>query len=669
MKDMPPLARGRVRYVGEPVVAVAAESPASAEAALALIRVDYEELPAVWDPFDAIKPGAPLIHEERSSYKNAPPVPAEIPNLQSLLTHANGDLEAGFGRATRLFEHTFRTQLTHHGYIEPHACTVRVGQDDRVEIWASNKAPYNLRDQLAEDLGLPKEKIKVHIVSVGGDFGGKISLVDAPVCYFLAKRSGAPVKMVLDYSEELLAVAHRHPTVITLKTGVDDDGRLCAIDAKIVFSGGAYAAFKNNKEVTVQAGRRLGSYYRIPAIRVETTCAYTNHVPGTQTRTPGSPQVVFAMESQMDIIARDLGIDPIELRMRNLLADGEAAPMGEKWQHVLARETFQKAVQLSGRHKRRPKKNRGFGVALYERGVPSGEANAAVTLDGDGRVTILTGVPDVGPGFYTIIQQFASETLGIPPTDVRVRFEDTDSLPYDPGTGGSKSTNTSGHAAYKAARELRDKLAVLAAEKLRCAVEDVRQAGSRFVGPGKRAISFKELARVAVEENGGPLTHLTLYEPKNRPRVTSFAAQAAEVEVEPETGEIHVRKLTTVHDSGTVLNKMTFQGQIDGGVINGLGLGLMEETPLADGKVATLSLGEFKIPCSKDIPKLTTATLESPTGPVPYQGKAIAEMPNVPTAAAIANAVADASGVRIFDLPITAEKLYWALKRRSRPSS
>lgn len=665
MKDMPVLATERVRFVGEPVAAVAAESREIADEAVHLIEVEYEELAAVYDPEEALRPGAPALHQNRSRYKNAPSVPEEMPNLQSYMVWKNGDLKAGFQRAHRIFEHTFRTQLTHHGYLEPHACIVRIDSAGKVEIWASNKAPYELRDRLAEDLGIPKEKIKVHIMSVGGDFGGKASLIDVPICYFLAERAGRPVKLVLEYSEELMAAAHRHPGVITLRTGVERDGTLTAIHAKITFSGGAYAAFKANPHVTVLGGRRLASYYRLPAVHVETYCAYTNQVPCTQTRTPGSPQIVFASESQMDIIARELGMDPVKLRRQNLLEDGDASPLGEKWQHIRVRETFEKAIKASGWESSRPGKNCGRGVALYERGAPTGKASAAITLETDGSVTVLTGCPDVGPGFYTVVQQIVSETLGAPPELVRVCFEDTDSLPYDPGTGGSKSTNTSGHAAYKAAREVREKLVAAAARKFGCPPEEVRQIRGRYAGVKGRGLSFAELAGEAVAENGGPIHHLTLYEPRDNPPVTSFAVQVAEVEVDAETGQVRVKKITTAHDAGVVLNRLTYQGQVDGGVINGLGLALMEETPMVDGRIVTLNLGEFKMPSIKDIPRLTTMLLESPTGPVPYQGKAVAELPNVPTAAAIANAVYDAVGVRLQELPLTAEKIYWSVRERS----
>ncbi len=666
VKDQPVLASDKVRFVGDAVAAVAADSKEIAEQALTLIDVEYEELAGAYDPVEALKPSAPLIHDDRSKYKNAPKIPEGVSahNLQSFTQWKHGDLDAAFQRAARVFEHTFRTPLSHHGYLEPCACTVQVHSDGRVEVWAANKGPWGLRDQMAEDFGVPKEKIKVYIVHVGGDFGAKASLIDVPVAFYLSKATGRPVKLVFDSTEEILAGGHRHPAVLTMRTGVEADGTLAAIKATVYFSGGAYGSPKANPQITVLGGRRLASMYRVPAICCDTYCAYTNQVPCTQTRTPGSPQIVFAFESQLDIIARELGIDPVDLRRRNILRDGDSSPMGEKWQHILVGETLERAVKASGWKKGANRKNRGWGMALYERGAPEGKASTALTLETDGRVDILTGVPDVGPGYYTIIQQIVCEILGLPPERVGVKFEDTDSLPFDPGTGGSKQTNTSAHAVYKAAREVREKLVMLAARELGCKPEQIKQDGNKLSGPNKHATTVEKMISLAVKENGGPVFHLTMFEPKDMPKVTGFAAQIAEVEVEPTTGGVKVLNLTTAHDTGTVLNHMTLTGQIEGGVINGLGFALMEENPMTDGKITTLTLGDSKLPCIKDVPPLKTVLIETPTGPTPFAGKAIAENPNVPTAAAIANAVADATGVRIFDLPLAAEKIYRALQER-----
>ena len=659
MKDMPLLAQDRVRYVGEPIATVAADTDDIAEEALGLIDVRYEELPFVTDPVEAIRPGAPLLHDNPLAYKNAPEREIELPNVQSYGKWSNGDVEAGFQKAARVFENTFRTPLGFHGYIEPHACTVQIKDDGRVEIWASNKAPFTLRSRFARDLGLDENNVKVHILPVGGDFGGKTSVTEAPVCYFLAKKTGKPVRMVLEYTEELTAVSHRHPAVITLRTGVDGDGRLTAMQVRAVFSGGGYAALKANAEVTVQGPRRAASYYRIPAIQVETLCAYTNQVPCTQTRTPGSPQTTFAVESHIDIIARELGMDPVAFRMKNLIDDGEPTPFGQKLKGVVVKETLKRALDTAGWNK--PKgKNIGRGVAVYERPSGAGKSGAAITVEENGNVRVDLGVPDVGPGIHTVVQQIVSEVLDLSRERVAVVVADTDSSPYDSGTGGSKSTNSDGTAAYQAVSELKGKILALAAASLGCKLEDIQESNSRYTAPGKRPMPFTELMGLAVKQNGGPLTHLSVYEPSRAP-ITSFAAQIAEVEVVQGTGQVKVKKLTTVHDSGTVLNHLSYTGQVDGGVVTGFGFALMEDNSLVDGKMMTANLGEFKMATIADVPKLTTVLMESANGPIPYQGKAIAEIPNVPTAAAIANAIQDASGVRLFDLPLTSEKIHQAL--------
>src|SRR6185503_17911266 len=525
----------------------------------------------------------------------------------------------------------------------------------------SNKAPFTLRARLARDLGLDEANIKVHILPVGGDFGGKTSVVEAPVCYFLAQKTGKPVRMVLEYTEELTAISHRHPAVITLRTGVDGGGKLCAMQVRAVFSGGGYAALKANAEVTVQGPRRAASYYRIPAIQVETLCVYTNQVPCTQTRTPGSPQTTFAVESHIDIIARELGMDPVAFRMKNLLNDGEASPFGQKLKGIVVKETLKKALDSAGWEK--PKgENTGRGVAVYERPSGAGKSGAAITIESDGRVNVHLGVPDVGPGIHTVVQQIVSEVLDIAIQRVSIRVADTDSSPFDSGTGGSKSTNSVGTAAYQAVSEIKGKILALAAARLGCRPEDLETVNGRYLPPGKKSMPFAELIRLAVEHNQGAITHLSVYEPARAP-ITSFAAQVAEVEVDRGTGQVKVNKLTTVHDSGTVLNHLSYQGQIDGGVVTGLGFALMEDNSLVDGKMPTVNLGEFKMATIADVPKLTTVLMQNATGPTPYQGKAIAEIPNVPTAAAIANAIQDAVGVRLFDLPLTSEKIYAALKK------
>jgi CO/xanthine dehydrogenase Mo-binding subunit len=327
----------------------------------------------------------------------------------------------------------------------------------------------------------------------------------------------------------------------------------------------------------------------------------------------------------------------------------------------MVKETLKRALDVAGWKK--PKgKHTGRGVAVYERPSGAGKSGAAITIETDGRVNVHLGVPDVGPGIHTVVQQIVSEVLDVPMERVNVRVEDTDSSPFDSGTGGSKSTNSVGTAAYQAVSEIKDKIVATAAVRLGCKAEDLQAINGRFAVPGQKSLQFTELMRIAVEENHGAITHLSVYEP-SRAAITSFAAQVAEVEVDPGTGQVKVKKLTTVHDSGTVLNHLSYQGQIDGGVVTGLGFALMEDNSLIDGKMPTANLGEFKMATITDIPKLTTVLMQDATGPTPYQGKAIAEIPNVPTAAAIANAIQNAVGVRLLDLPLTSEKIYRTLQR------
>jgi CO/xanthine dehydrogenase Mo-binding subunit len=359
--------------------------------------------------------------------------------------------------------------------------------------------------------------------------------------------------------------------------------------------------------------------------------------------------------------ARELGLDPVEFRLNNLLDAGDPTPFGQKLQGIVVKETLHKALEVSGWKK--PKaKNTGRGVAVYERPSGAGKSGAAITIEANGKVSVHLGVPDVGPGIHTVVQQIVSEVLDLARERVSVRVEDTDRSPFDSGTGGSKSTNSVGTAAYQAVNEIKEKIIALAAAALGCKAEDLSARNGRYIAPGHKAMTLSDLMALAVKQNNGALTHLSVYEPARAP-ITSFAAQVAEVEVDPATGQVKVKKLTTVHDSGTVLNHLSYTGQIDGGIVTGLGFALMEDNSLVDGKMATANLVEFKMATAADVPKLTTVLMQDATGPAPYQGKAIAEIPNVPTAPAIANAIQDAVGVRLYDLPLTSEKVYAALRK------
>lgn len=668
MFDMPILARDRVRFIGEKVAAVAAENPETAEEALQLIEVEYEDLPAVFDPVEALRESAPILHEDPAAYAFAPQETRPHRNVQSIHHTLLGDVDAGFREADRIFEHTFTTQLAHQGYLEPHAGMVAIDNAGRVQIWTSNKMPFRLKELIAHATQLPQEKILVNLTPIGGDFGGKGSLMDIPLCYFLARATGRPVKMVMSYTEELMAGNPRHPSVITLRTGVGRDGRIVARTARAIFNGGAYAAFKPVPTVNLHGADQAGGVYRIPNIAIESICVYTNSIPCGHARAPGEPQMIFAVESHTDMIAHDLGLDPVEFRRRNLLTDGDRLANGRPLSHVKAKESLDAALEAIEWSLPRPRPFVGRGVAMSHRAIGIGESNAKLRLEEDGSLTLLTAAPDTGTGAYTMLQQVVAETLRVPPDKITVKVGDTDSFENDSGAGGSRVTHVAGQAAFQAATELRKRITKVAARFLELPEEELELREARVVAKGDRSasLSLAEVSRSA-REAGVALDVSARYSATSFSSVTSFCTQAAEVEVDPETGQVKILRLVNSHDVGTVINPIGHQGQIEGGLIQGMGFAVMEEMRASDGRIETLNLGDYKIPNIKDIPPLTTVILEDAAGPGPYQAKSIGEGSISPVGAAIANAVFDACGVRITDLPLTAEKVFFALKRKGTP--
>lgn len=663
LRDIPVLARDRVLFMGEKVAAVAAETLDAAQEALDLIDVQYEELPSVFDPLDAMQSSAPTLHPEMASYQGLPQPRSTVNNVFAHDVWSKGDIAEGFRSAERIFEHTFTSQLMHQGYIEPHACVVHVDDRGRAQIWANNKGPFMLRDQLSAVWDMPKERINVNPTSIGGDFGGKGSFMDVPLCYHLALHARRPVKMVMDYVQELMAGNPRHPSIITLKTGVSRDGKMLAHQARVVFNSGAYGAFK--PRVSIRGADHSGGPYRIPHVQIDSYMVYTNNVPCGHMRSPGKPQVAFAVESHMDMMARELGMDPYAFRLQNILKDGDTTPIGGKLRHVRAEDTLRKAAEAAGWGRTAKRPNVGLGMAIADQSQGAGQSSASVSIDASGQVNLCMSLWDTGTGAHTIMRQIVAETLSLPPQRVHLVMQDTDAVPFESGPGGTRVTYTSGQAAYGAAKDLRDKLLSVAAELLEAPVEQVQLVRGRFTTAGnpQRSLSIEEVVAQATSPSGGSLRG-NMDVVTRPPDMTSFCAQVAEVEVDPDTGQITVTNMVTAHDVGTILNPLTHQGQIEGALVQGLGYGVMEELRIADGHISTLSLGDYKIPTMPDIPKLTTVLLDAGPGPAPYDGKGIGESSNIPVAAAIANAVGDAVGVRILDLPITAEKVFAALQAK-----
>jgi CO/xanthine dehydrogenase Mo-binding subunit len=656
VKDVPVLASDRVRFFGERVAAVAAADEDIAERALDLIEIEYEELPAVFDPLAALKDDAPILHPGFNTYVGFPQKMEKPSNAYHKTSFEKGDPERGFAEADLVIENTYVTQRVHQGYIEPQAVLVNIDDSGRVHVWACSKVPYNTRESLATAAAIPEEQVLFHHVHIGGDFGGKGNARNTPICYFLAKATGRPVRMVSDYTEEFFAGNPRHAVDIRLKTGVKRDGTLTAHEVQYTVNSGAYAAFK--PAGIIGGYNQAAGPYRVPNCRIESTFVYTNTIPCGFMRAPGEPQAVFALESHIDEIARQLGIDPLAFRLKNLIVDGDETGSGERFEHVRVHETLQAVAEAAGYHQPKPSLV-GRGIAIGDRPAGGGQATAAITLRPDGSVILGTPIFDQGTGTYTTLCQVVAEELRVPLERIQVEIWNTDAIPFDSGVAGSRATRINTIVAYEAVQETKRELLRLAARALGWPEEVLAFSGDEIRRTDREAaIRWIDLLARA----GEPVTGRAHIEERGRAHITSFAAQVAEVSVDPETGQVKLLRFITAHDVGQIVNPIGHQGQIDGAIMQGVGYALMEELQVEDGRVTNLSFGDYKLPTVRDAPPLTTVLVEAASGVGPYQIKGIGESPLTPVAPAIANAVADAVGVRIRDLPITAEKVYRALQ-------
>jgi len=659
--DWPVLAWDRVRLIGDRIAAVAAETREAAEEAARLVEVEFEELPAVLDPLAALAPGAPLIHPDRSSYYHAAfagKTPPELPhlNVQGISRAVKGEPDLGpiFSSAQRVFEHHFHTPRMHAGYIEPHATLVWIDDDGTVHVQTPNKAPYNLQRNLARTLQIPAERIVVEPSAIGGDFGGKGLTIDECPCYYLAKATGRPVRYVQRYSEELNNVATRHSARMTLRTAVDANGKFLAHDSKIVYDGGAFGGGKPGP-LTVPGQNGYASVpYHVPNVHIESMSVYTNTIPGAHVRAPNDVQVFFAWESHVDMIAGALGIDPLELRLRNVIREGQTTltndavkqPMGVAVLETLRAESRYGSARPAGRAR---------GISLVCRHTGGGKTQLKIRLEADGTIHVLTGNVEQGGGQLTVAHRVVVSALAVKPERVTVRRGSTSEALQDPGTGGSRVTHIVGGAAQAGADALRAELEKRSGMVIR---------DDRFVAAGGRSEAFETVARGLCA--AGPIEVTGAYDGTHDAHHEGdfcFSAYSIEVEVDRETGCVQITDVVVVIDVGEIVNPVGHQGQIDGGFIFGVGSSMMEELLLDEnGKVTTLSLGEYKLPTIKDIPPFRSVLITENAGQGPHGTKAAGELTNTGVAPAIANAVYNAVGVRLTELPMTAERVYAKLK-------
>ncbi|GAB6173951.1 xanthine dehydrogenase family protein molybdopterin-binding subunit [Paradesulfitobacterium aromaticivorans] len=653
--DQQVLARDRVLFVGDRVAAVAAIDADTALEALNLIKVEYEELSAVVDPLAAMQPGALLLHPQLPSYRNAPTTTTA--NVVGYATYGIGDIDVGFQEADYIYEHTFSTQVVHQGYIEPHGCIVQIASDQTVKVWSPHKAPFELRNQLASLLSLAIEKVEVVYPFIGGDFGGKGAIMDEPVAYYLALASQRPVRIIMTTAEELFATNPRHASVITLKSGVRQDGTLVARSATVIFDSGAYGGANANP--LVFGVRRVLGAYRIPNTHIEGFAVYTNSVPAGHCRAPGDPQVFFAVETHTDLIAKAVGLDPYEFRRRNVLQEGDLSPSGLKWSGINAVDVLKTAVENSEWNKPKRSPFSGRGIALTERMTGVGSSAAVVTIHPDGTVTVGSGSTDPGTGSRTVLRQIAAQELQMPVDRVGFSGGNTTMVPFDNGSGSSRVTYVTGQAVIEAARDSLNQIKQLLAVQFGVPTSALIYQDGVFATEGMESLSLRDaLGKIGKAKN--VIVGCGSFVAEKMP-CTCFAAQVAEVEVDPDTGHVTVSRIVSVNDIGFAINPLAVKSQVEGSVVQGLGFALNEELPHRGGQPLVKSLSDYKMATTLDAPNVESILLEGAPSPGPYGAKAIGEQAISAVAPAIANAIYDAIGVCVFDLPILPEKILQAL--------
>jgi 4-hydroxybenzoyl-CoA reductase alpha subunit len=662
-QDEYPLAVEKVRFIGDEVAAVAAVDKETAEEALALIDVVYEELPAVYSVDDSLAPDAPVIHGETPS------------NISVDRKISYGDVERGFAESDYVREDTFTVQAVSPGYLEPCACLARAEIDGRITLWTSTQTPYIVQCLLASTLGMRENDIRVIKPYVGGGFGGKMELRPWEFCAaFMARRTGRPVKFTLTREDELSYGRRRHPMKLWSKVGFKKDGTLVAKDLKILLDGGAYNAM--GPTATFLCGNFGAMLYRYPNYRFLGQHVYTNKPPASAMRGFGAPQSLFAAETQMNIAAEELGIDPIDLRIKNAMVTGDQIPDVATVSSCGFIECLEAAAEMSGwREKRRSlPEGRGIGIGCYSF-ISGGVFNwfntqypfsaAEVRVFDDGTAHLLTMASDIGQGADTVLKQILAEELGLRMEDIRLTAADTAITPQaDLGTWGSRVTLMAGNAILDAARQIKEKLfgAVSARFNLNV-IFDMECTGGRVQAKGKadRGMSFGEaVAAVQKANRGEPLVARGYYTPRNKGLVTpafSFGAQVAEVAVDPDTGVVKVEKMWTAHDCGTVINPMAVEGQLEGSIHMGLGYALSEQFQVEKGRTLNTTFLDYKMPTAADMPPGESVCIQTYEPEGPMGAKEAGEGLASPTAPAIAEAVFDATGFRCRDLPITPEKI------------
>ena len=657
----------KVRYVGDAIAIVAADTKEIAHQALDLIELEIEPLPSVTDPVEARKEGTPLVHESG--------------NLLKHIKVDRGDIQKGFQEAEVIFEETFYTPTYEHAFMEPECSIARVLEDGHVEVYVGSQIPYSDRDQVADALGLPYDKVRIRGPLVGGGFGGKEDIVGQIHAALLANATGKPVKILYDRHESLLVHPKRHATQITVKLGLTKDGKLTAAQTELYGDTGAYASL--GAKVMGRATTHSTGPYIVPNVKIDCYAMYTNNPPAGAFRGFGAFQAAFAIENLMDRVAEELDIDPIELRRMNALRKGAITNTGQHLRDSVGLvecidRTAEAVLELTGGEDPfkatsvpgKPDKRRAWGFAVTFKNTGLGEgapdnASAEIEILEDGRVETRISSAEIGQGLVTVLQMITAQELRMPLEQVNVYLSDTDLTPDGGPTTGSRQTYISGNAAKFAAINLRNSILSTLSEKFNLPPDEIILENGIVRVNGKE-MSFSEVRSLMKAEGREPKLVYDYQSPETTPLgepgdkhfAYSFAAQAMEVEVDLKTGEVRVVKAVGATDVGKAINPLGLQGQVEGGLIMGIGHALTEEFIVEEGKVFTDYLSRYRMPSIHHVPEeIKVIIVEDPTADGPYGGKGVGEISTMPVPPAIVNAVYNACGIRLNRIPVDQDLL------------
>jgi CO/xanthine dehydrogenase Mo-binding subunit len=679
VRDQQILASEKVRYVGDMIAAVAATEPGIAAAAVELIEVDYVELPAVFTFEESLKDGAPLVHEKLEGRKDpgygrgGKHIVHDHSNICFHFRHERGAIESGFRDSDRIFEDTFYFPSAQHYPMEPHVCVAQF-ESDMLTVWSATQSPFPVRQELARVFGLPFSAVRVIVPYVGGGYGAKSGIKTEGIAACLSRMIGRPVKLAFGADETFKTICQPRAK-ITLKSGVKNDGTFVARQCEVYLNGGAYA--NSGPSVTEKAGYRAHGPYRIPHLLTNAYSVYTNTVPGGAFRGFGGPQVAFAYETHIDMIAGRLGIDPFEIRMKNLLDKGESFSNGDTPIDCDLKAGLQSIAQAigwdarpNGEQSAGPKR-RGIGIAtaMKDGGGTNKPANAAVTIFNDGSVLLSTGSVEVGQGMRTAFLQVVAEELSVPTDKVRVAALDTHYTPFDKGTNASSATSIMGQAVLKAAGDARRQFLEAASSVLKAPAGEVRLENGMAVH-GEQKLSFREIMQRYFRDTEGEIWgrgYFKIGKDENVPLgypspFWEIGFGAAEVEVDMETGAVKILRYVSLTDAGKMINPLQCHAQDEGAAVFGLGQALFEDLVYQDGQLLNGSLIDYRLPTFKDIPPtFKTFIMEGEGGPGPYGAKGMGEGGILPVAPAVGNAVYAAIGKRLQVVPLTPGLVWKAL--------